>query len=116
MSGMYLLSIFLLTTSHANSASFNSAVKLGQREGGSSQVTLTQRPAGKSRYEIERERALAPEVRNNNRARPVGLPASYTIAPKSTYIPGQAPTDHRPIGHSGHEAFRKMTQKGKGKR
>ncbi|KAK3355181.1 hypothetical protein B0H65DRAFT_451064 [Neurospora tetraspora] len=92
------------------------AVKLGQREGGSSQVTLTQRPAGKSRYEIERERALAPEVRNNNRARPVGLPASYTIAPKSTYIPGQAPTDHRPIGHSGHEAFRRMTQKGKGKR
>ncbi|KAK1777392.1 hypothetical protein QBC45DRAFT_416781 [Copromyces sp. CBS 386.78] len=92
-----------------------SAVR-GQREGGSSQVTLTQRPAGKSRYEIERERALAPEVRNNNRARPVGLPASYTIAPKSTYIPGQAPTDHRPIGHSGHEAFRRMTQKGKGKR
>jgi len=83
---------------------------------GSSQMTLTQRPAGvKSKHELERERALAPEPLHTNRAKPAGLPASYSIAPRSTYD-GTRGADHRPIGAGGIEAFRKMTQKGKGKR
>lgn len=51
---------------------------------------------------------LAPVV-SSNRARPGGLPDSYTIAPKSTYDVSRAP-EHRPIGAGGLEAFRKMTQ------
>lgn len=58
---------------------------------------------------------LAPETKTN-RAQPAGLPASYTIAPKSTYDGGPRPADFRPIGSGGLEAFRKMTQKGKGGR
>ncbi|KAK4218928.1 transcription factor iws-1 [Rhypophila decipiens] len=81
----------------------------------SSQITLTQRPAGKSKYELERERALARDPINPNRAQRAGLPASYTIAPKSTFD-GNRAGDHRPIGAGGIEAFRKMTQKGKGRR
>jgi transcription factor SPN1 len=85
-----------------------------QQAAGSSQLTLTQRPAGHlSRADLERERILAPATKSN-RARVDGLPSSYTIAPKSTFDPSQGP-DHRPIGASGHEAFRKMTQKGKKK-
>lgn len=77
-----------------------------------SQMTLTQRPAGKSRFELERERLLAPETKSN-RAQPAGLPASYTIAPRSTFDATRS-ADYRPIGSGGMEAFRKMTQKGKG--
>ncbi|KAF6810778.1 transcription factor like protein [Colletotrichum sojae] len=83
------------------------ALKMSQRQAGSSQLTLTQRPAQSAR-ELEREAMLAPVV-NSNRARPGGLPSSYTIAPKSTYDVSRAP-DHRPIGAGGLEAFRKMTQ------
>jgi len=79
---------------------------------GGSQLTLTQRPAGKSKYELERERQLAPKPLNTNRARPAGLPASYTVAPKSTFDASKAP-DYKPIGHHGLEAFKKLTQKGK---
>jgi transcription factor SPN1 len=57
---------------------------------------------------------LAPVI-TSNRARPAGLPASYTVAPRSTFDGNRGP-DHRPIGAGGLEAFRKMTQKGKGSR
>ncbi|KAL2141997.1 hypothetical protein VTI28DRAFT_1733 [Corynascus sepedonium] len=81
-----------------------------------SQITLTQRPAGgKTRFELERERLLAPEVKKN-RAQPAGLPASYTIAPRSTFDPSRGAAEFRPVGSAGLEAFRKMTQKGKGGR
>ncbi|KAL1840125.1 hypothetical protein VTJ49DRAFT_781 [Mycothermus thermophilus] len=78
-------------------------------------MTLTQRPAGgKTRFELERERALAPEIRKANRALPAGLPATYTIAPRSTFDPSRAASEFRPVGSAGLEAFRKMTSKGKG--
>jgi transcription factor SPN1 len=80
---------------------------------GASQLTLTQRPAAQSLRDAERERILAAPTANN-RARVVGLPQSYTIAPRSTFDASRGP-DHRPIGASGLEAFRKMTQKGKKK-
>ncbi|KAK2073406.1 hypothetical protein P8C59_007693 [Phyllachora maydis] len=80
----------------------------------SSQFTLSQRPA-KSKTDLERERLLAPE-RAADRARPQGLPPSYTVAPKSTYNASDRSTEYRPIGAAGTEAFRKMTQKGKGGR
>ena len=96
-----------------------SAAKLAQRQeavAGSQRFTLTQRPAAAlSRLEAERERMLAPLATNNNRARPAGVQASYTVAPLSTFDGTRGP-DHRPIGAGGIEAFRKMTQKGKGRR
>jgi transcription factor SPN1 len=95
-----------------------------------SQFSLATRPAAatdsqsssssqtpfRSRAEAERERALAPVVRSN-RAQPAGLPASYTVAPRSTFDGTRAgQPDHRPIGAGGLEAFRRMTQKNKGRR
>ncbi|KAL2169404.1 hypothetical protein VTG60DRAFT_6033 [Thermothelomyces hinnuleus] len=94
------------------------AARLARRQeaaAAGSQITLTQRPAGKTRFELERERLLAPEVKKN-RAQPPGLPASYTIAPRSTFDPSRAAAEFRPMGSAGLEAFRKMTQKGKGGR
>lgn len=91
---------------------FFSAAKLQQRQNIGSQFSLTQRPA-QSAAELERERLLAaPGL--NNQARMSNLPSSYTIAPKSTFD-GNRAQDHRPLGASGMEAFRKMTQKGKKK-
>lgn len=82
-----------------------------------SQMTLTQRPAeAKTRFELERERLLAPEIRKTNRAQPAGLPASYTIAPRSTFDASRGAAEFRPVGSAGLEAFRKMTSKGKGGR
>ncbi|KAH8648572.1 hypothetical protein BX600DRAFT_517947 [Xylariales sp. PMI_506] len=88
------------------------AAKLRQAAS-SSQYTLTQRPANtqQSFRDAERERILAPNI-ISNRARVTGLPSSYTVAPKSTFQPTRDGS-HRPIGASGVEAFRKMTQKGK---
>lgn len=68
----------------------------------------------RSKADVERERLLAP-VTNPNRARPVGLPTAYTVAPRSTFDPQARSTDFRPIGSGGIEAFRRMTQKGKKK-
>ncbi|KAK0733785.1 hypothetical protein B0T26DRAFT_635485 [Lasiosphaeria miniovina] len=103
---------------HVETRDFDfNAAKLAQRQEaavGGSQMTLTQRPAEKTAYELERERLLAPEPLNSNRARPSGLPASYTVAPRSTFDGVRGP-NHRPIGSGGLEAFRKMTQK-KGRR
>ncbi|KAK1826893.1 transcription factor iws-1 [Podospora conica] len=102
---------------HVETREFDfNAAKLAQRQEaavGGSQMTLTQRPAGKSRHELERERMLAPDPINSNRARPAGLPTSYSVAPRSTFDASQVPGSFRPIGASGTEAFRKMTQKGK---
>ncbi|KAL2150174.1 hypothetical protein VTH82DRAFT_7850 [Thermothelomyces myriococcoides] len=94
------------------------AARLARRQeaaAAGSQITLTQRPAGKTRFELERERLLAPEVKKN-RAQPPGLPASYTIAPRSTFDPSRAPAEFRPMGSAGLEAFKKITQKGRGGR
>ncbi|KAI1800207.1 hypothetical protein F4811DRAFT_47263 [Daldinia bambusicola] len=79
----------------------------------SSQLTLNQRHTAQSIAEEERARMLAP-ARDVSQARIMGLPSTYTIAPRSTFDPSRAP-DYRPIGASGIEAFRKMTQKGKKK-
>ncbi|KAJ3480151.1 hypothetical protein NLG97_g8139 [Lecanicillium saksenae] len=86
------------------------AAKLQQRQKAGTQFSLTQRPA-QSAAEVERERMLAP-TRANNEARMASLPSSYTIAPMSTFD-GNRANDHRPLGASGMEAFRKMTQKSK---
>lgn len=101
---------------HVETREFDfAAAKIAQRQEAAvtgSQMTLTQRPAGKTQHELDRERLLAPEPINSNRARPAGLPASYTVAPKSTFDRSSQP-DFKPIGAAGLEAFRKMTQKGK---
>jgi transcription factor SPN1 len=97
----------------ANHITFDSAAKIAQRTGASSQFSLAQRPMQSAR-ELERERLLAP-VNNSNRARISSLPNSYTVAPKSTFD-GQRGPDHRPIGAGGLEAFRKMTQNAKAKK
>lgn len=76
----------------------------------SSQYTLAERPV--SRFELDKELQLAPPVVNPNRAQPVGLPQSYSIAPKSTFD-GHRGEGYRPIGASSMEAFRRMTQKAK---
>jgi len=67
-----------------------------------------------SQKDLDRERMLAPTIRSN-RARMESSNTSYTVAPRSTFDPtkGVDPS-MRPIGASGMEAFRKMTQnKGK---
>ncbi|CAI4214218.1 unnamed protein product [Parascedosporium putredinis] len=85
------------------------AAKFAQRSG-SSQFSLSQRPVI-SRVDAERERALAPAI-TTNRARIPEMPQSYTVAPRSTFDKGSSRAfEHRPIGSSGIEAFRKMTQK-----
>ncbi|KAI5463934.1 hypothetical protein BGZ63DRAFT_411806 [Mariannaea sp. PMI_226] len=89
------------------------AAKLAQRQKTNSQFTLSQRPAQSAR-DAERERILAP-ARGNNQARMVNLPSSYTIAPQSTFDGNRGGMDHRPLGATGMEAFRKMTQKRKKK-
>jgi transcription factor SPN1 len=62
-------------------------------------MTLAQRPAGgKTRFELERERLLAPEIKKSNRAQPAGLPASYTIAPRSTFDASRGAAESGPWG------------------
>ena len=64
-----------------------------------------------ARLDAERERMLAPAV-TSTRARMSEMPQSYTVAPRSTFDRQSAmASEHRPIGASGIEAFRKMTQK-----
>ena len=53
-----------------------------------------------------RDRALAPPVRNANRARVQTDVKSYTIVPKSSQVGGGAYA--RPLGASGDDAFRRM--------
>ncbi|KAH6603122.1 transcription factor iws1 [Trichoderma cornu-damae] len=86
------------------------AAKLAQRRKTGNQFILSERPAQSAR-EAERERLLAP-VGGGSRARLANLPATYTIAPKSTFE-GNKGHDHRPLGAVGMEAFRRMTQKNK---
>lgn len=63
------------------------------------------------RLAAKRAAALEPVRMNPNRARPVGLPVSYTVAPISQ-LGGGGP-DHRPAGAGSMDAFRKFTQKKK---
>ena len=89
------------------------AAKAAEQGGGanmSSQYTLTERPM--SRFELDKEVQLAPPVVNPNRAIPVGLPQSYSIAPNSTFE-GHRGNDYKPIGASSVEAFRRMAQRSK---
>lgn len=99
--------------------SSNRAAKLRQTAG--SQFTLSQRPAPAatqtSRREAERERILQMPDKNGNRARVVGLPSSYSVAPKSTFTTSsQSGPEYRPIGASGDAAFRKIMLKNKAKK
>ncbi|KAB5546855.1 hypothetical protein GE09DRAFT_1128885 [Coniochaeta sp. 2T2.1] len=99
----------------AMGSQFSLATRPADSQGGMG-VSSSQNNAPRSRLEAERERALARETKSN-RAQPAGLPASYTVAPRSTFDPDRAgQPDHRPIGAGGLEAFRKMTQKNKGRR
>lgn len=61
------------------------------------------------RLAAKRAAALEPVRANPNRARPAGMPVSYTIAPISQLGSGGGP-DHRPVGAGSMEAFRKITQ------
>ncbi|KAK8023528.1 hypothetical protein PG993_011594 [Apiospora rasikravindrae] len=95
------------------------AAKLRQTAG--SQFTLSQRPGPPasqiSRRDAERERILAQPDKNGNRARVVGLPSSYSVAPKSTFTTSQqSGPEYRPIGASGDAAFRKIMLKNKAKK
>ncbi|SPO07304.1 related to Transcription factor IWS1 [Cephalotrichum gorgonifer] len=84
------------------------AAKMAQR---SSQFSSSQPQQSQSRLEAERERALAPTT-VSTRARLPEMPQSYTVAPQSTFSrQSTMGTEHRPIGSTGIEAFRKMTQK-----
>lgn len=102
----------------------NSALKYrgpGSQPSQSSQQSLAHRPGvgvssnGKKvssvseRLAAKRAAALEP-VRNTNRARPAGMPVSYTIAPISQVGSGSGGQDHRPVGAGSMEAFRKITQ------
>lgn len=106
----------LLTKSPRN----HSALKYrgpGSQSAPSSQQSLAHRPGnnGKKQSSVserlaaKRAAALEPVRANPNRARPAGMPVSYTIAPISQLGSGAGP-DHRPVGAGSMEAFRKITQ------
>ncbi|KAJ9132331.1 Transcription factor IWS1 [Pleurostoma richardsiae] len=98
---------------HVETRDFDYAAAKLARQAGLGQIP--HRPAGsQTRADIERQRLLAP-ITNPNRARPVGLPAAYTVAPRSTFDAQSRGSDFRPIGAAGADAFRRMTQKGKKK-
>lgn len=88
------------------------AEQKGAMSGTGSQYTHTLAERPMSRFELDREMQLAPPVVNANRATPVGLPQSYTIAPKSTFD-GHRGADYRPIGASSVAAFQRMAQRAK---
>ncbi|KAK7973507.1 hypothetical protein PG988_007641 [Apiospora saccharicola] len=70
-----------------------------------------------SKRDAERERILQMPVKDGNRARVVGLPSSYSVAPKSTFTTSsQSGPEYRPIGASGDAAFRKIMLKNKAKK
>lgn len=87
----------------------------------SSQSSIAHRPGDKKTSSVSEKLAakraalLEPVRVNPNRARPVGLPASYTVAPIAQ-LSQQAGPEHRPVGESGAEAFRRMIQKKTGKK
>lgn len=89
----------------------------GSQSAPSSQQSLAHRPgnSGKKQSSVserlaaKRAAALEPVRANPNRARPAGMPVSYTIAPISQLGSGSGP-DHRPVGAGSMEAFRKITQ------
>lgn len=63
------------------------------------------------RLAAKRAAALEPVRANPNRARPAGMPVSYTIAPISQLGSGAGGgADHRPVGAGTEQAFRKITQ------
>jgi transcription factor SPN1 len=95
---------------HVETAEFDyHAAKRTARQKVGSQFTLSERPAKSA----ERDRLLA-LAGGDNQARVASLPATYTIAPQSTFE-GARGDAHRPLGAGGMEAFRRMTQKSKKK-
>lgn len=80
-----------------------------------SQQPLAYRPGDKKYSSVseklaaKRAAALEPVRSNPNRARPVGMPVSYTVAPISQ-LGGAGGPDHRQTGAGTMEAFRKITQ------
>lgn len=90
----------------------------GSQSAPSSQQPLAHRPGNSNgkkqssvseRLAAKRAAALEPVRANPNRARPAGMPVSYTIAPISQLGSGSGP-EHRPVGAGSMEAFRKITQ------
>ncbi|KAI3400746.1 hypothetical protein diail_1955 [Diaporthe ilicicola] len=81
-----------------------------------SQQSLAHRPGDKKtssvseRLAAKRAAALEPVLMNPNRARPVGMPVSYTVAPISQLGGGGGGADQRQAGAGTMEAFRKITQ------
>lgn len=94
----------------------------GSQPAPSSQQSLAHRPGGISssgkkmssvseRLAAKRAAALEPVRANPNRARPAGMPVSYTIAPISQLGSGAGGgPEHRPVGAGTEQAFRKITQ------
>ncbi|KAH8779842.1 hypothetical protein F5883DRAFT_540671 [Diaporthe sp. PMI_573] len=88
----------------------------------SSQQSLAHRPGGTNangkkmssvseRLAAKRAAALEPVRANPNRARPAGMPVSYTIAPISQLGSGGGGDPNlRPVGAGTDQAFRKITQ------
>lgn len=112
-----LCPIFSTTQQVTNTSTVHSALKNSRPSSQlpSSQNTLTYRPGDKKYSSVSeklaaKRAALLEPVRPSNRARPVGLPASYTVAPIAQLSQASGP-DHRPVGESGVEAFRRMIQK-----
>lgn len=99
------------------SVDYDPASRLAHRsgpKGSSSQVLSAAETAAQAR-----ERALAPPVKNPNRARVDTEIKSYSIVPRSNRVEGGVFA--RPLGASGEDAFRKMkarqaAQMGKGPR
>lgn len=98
------------------SVDYDPAARLALRtaKGSSSQVLTAAETAAQAR-----ERALAPPVKNPNRARVDTQIKTYTVVPRSHRVEGGVFA--RPLGSSGEDAFRKMkarqaAQTGKGPR
>ncbi|KKA31060.1 hypothetical protein TD95_002559 [Thielaviopsis punctulata] len=88
------------------------AAKLAQHQE-TSHFSSSHRPSGVSAFEAERQRALAPPDLSG-RARITDRPASYTVAPVSTFTgTPRGSADHRPIGAGGIDAFRRMAARAK---
>lgn len=87
----------------------------------SSSQSLAHRPSASNAIAAKlaerRAKQLEPVRTNPNRARPIAQPASYTVAPVSNGAEAVGGGEnHRPVGASGVEAFRRMTQKGKNRK
>lgn len=81
------------------------ATRLAHRPSTQASQSQSSQPPQLSQRDRERERILAPN-RTSNRARLDASAVSYSVAPKSSYIPGRVDPGSRPIGAGGDAAFR----------